>query len=325
MAEQQPGKFRLGMNEGANEIEPSPPEQQLERQPDGRKRASTGFYIILLILIAGMIAAYFDLYRRVTRSQNIGSNQVENLDNRFAALSVKQTTLEEQFTKKLSDDKQVTKGLEEQFDKAQKEMKELKKKLAAKSNKSDLNAATGSIKKEIEKIDAKTKETLKKLTALEIRLEKIMTIDIDLKTLKSNLATVNENLSAEIDEITLQLDRSSKNLIELRSRTDNLAAAKIDKQTAEKLIKKSLESQQAVSNQFSSTLDDHLEKINALKQHMTDIKKNATIYENEILKINRQLKSLEGGALNKTSKISPSSSPATSAESGDLIQQNLKE
>jgi len=120
------------------------------------------------------------------------------------------------------------------------------------------------------------------------------------------------------------LDRSSKNLIEIKSRTDNLAATRINKQTAENLIKKSLESQQAVSNQFSSTFDDHLEKINALKQHMTDIKKNATIYENEILKIKRQLKSLEDGAPNKTSKISPST-PTTSAESGDLIQQNLKE
>jgi len=325
MAEQQPGKFRLGVNEDANETEPPLLEQQLERQPDGRKRASTGFYIILLILIVGMIAAYLDLYRRVTRSQSIGLNQVESLDNRFAALSVKQTTLEEQLTKKLSDDKQVIKGLEEQFDKAQKEMKELQKQLAAKSNKSDLNAAIGTIKKEIQQVDTETGETLKKLNALEMSLEKIKALDTDLETLKSNLAAIKENLSGEINEITLQLDRSSKNLIELKSRTDNLAATRINKQTAENLIKKSLESQQAVSNQFSSTFDDHREKINALKQHMTDIKKNATIYENEILKIKRQLKSLEGSALNKTSKISPPSSPATSAESGALIQQNLKE
>jgi len=328
MAEQQPEKFRFGMGEGTDKTGAPPLEQQLEQQKAGRKRASIGFYIILLILIAGMIAAYFDLYRRVTRSQSIGSNQVENLDNRFAALSVKQTTLEDPLTTTLSADKQVTKGLEEQFDKAQKEMKELKKKLAAKSNKSDLNAATGSIKKEIEKIDAKTKETLKKLTALEISLDKIMTIDSDLKTLKSNLATVNENLSAEIDEITLQLDRSAKNLIELQSKTNNLAATRIDKRTAENLIKKRLDAQQPVSSpvssQVSSTLSDHRERIDALKQHMTDLTKNATIYENEILKLKRQLKSLEDGAPNKTSKISPST-PTTSAESGDLIQQNLKE
>jgi len=328
MAEQQPEKFRFGMGEGTDKTGAPPLEQQLEQQKAGRKRASIGFYIILLILITGMIAAYFDLYRRVTRSQSIGSNQVENLDNRFTTLSVKQTALEEQLTKKISDDKQVLKGLGERFDKAQEAMQEIKKQLAAKINKSELTAATGSIKKEIEQVDTKTGETLKKLNTLETSLEKIKALDTDLETLKSNLSAVKENLSGEIGEITLQLDRSSKNLIELQSKTNNLAATRIDKRTAENLIKKRLDAQQPVSSpvssQVSSTLSDHRARIDALKQHMTDLTKNATIYENEILKLKRQLKSLEAGALNKTSKIEPSS-PDTSAQSGDLIQQNLKE
>lgn len=328
MAKQQPGKFRLGMDEGANEIAPAP----LERQPRGRKRASIGFYIILLILIAGMVAAYFDLYRRVTQSQSIGSNQVENLDNRFSALSVQQATLEKQLTQKISADKQVIKGLEERFNKARETMEAMQKQLAAKTNKSELNTATGSIKKEIEKVDTKTGETLRKINALKINLDKIKTLDADLKTLKSNLAAAKENLSGEIGEITLQLDRSSKNLIELQSKTNKLSTAKIDRKTADSLIKKRLAAQQPVpspvSNQVSNTLSDHREKIDALKRHMTDLKKNATIYENEILKIKRQLKTLETDILSRTSKITPSpslSAPASSAKSGDLIQQNLKE
>ncbi len=146
--------------------------------------------------------------------------------------------------------------------------------------------------------------------------------------MKSNLAAVKENLSGEIGEITLQLDRSSKNLIELQSKTNNLATTRIDKQAAENLIKKRLNAQQPVSSpvssQVSSTLSDHRERIDALKQHVTDLTKNATIYENEILKLKRQLKSLEADVLNRTSKIAPSS-PTTSAKSGDLLQQDLKE
>ena len=325
MAEQQPGKFRFGMDGGTNEITPSP----LDRQPEGRRRTSAVFYILLLILIAGMIAAYFDLYRRVTRSQSIGSNQVENLDNRFSALTVKQAALEEQITQKISDDKQVIKGLEERFNKAREAMKAIQKQLAAKINKSELTAATGSIKKEIEQVDTKTGETLKKLNALEASLEKIKVLDTDIETLKSNLAAVKENLSGEIGEITLQLDRSSKNLIELQSKTNNLAATRIDKRTAENLIKKRLDAQQPVSSpvssQVASTLSDHRERIDALKQHVTDLTKNATIYENEILKLKRQLKSLEADALNRTSKKIAPSSPTTSAQSGDLLQQDLKE
>ena len=323
MAEQQPGKFRFSMGEGTDKTA-SP----LERQPEGRKRTSIGFTIILLILIAGMSAAYFDLYRRVTRSQSIGSNQVENLDNRFSALTVKQAALEKQLTQKISDDKQVIKGLEERFNKAQETMKAIQKQLAAKINKSELTATTGSIKKEIEQVDTKTGETLKKLNALKTSLEEIKALDTGLETLKSNIATVKENLSGEIGEITLQLDRSSKNLIELQSKTNNLAATRIDKRTAENLIKKRLDAQQPVSSpvssQVSSTLSDHRERIDALKQHMTDLTKNATIYENEILKLKRQLKSLEADALNRTSKIAPSS-PTGSAKSGDLLQQDLKE
>ena len=290
---QQPDKFRLGMGEDIGEEVPPP----LEQQPDGRKRTSIGFYIILAILIVAMIAAYFDLYRRVTRSQSIGSNQVENLNNQFSALSVNHSALETQLTKKISDDTQVIKEIEDRFNKIQEAVKTVQQQLAAKTNKSDLNTTFGNIKKEIEKMASETGETLKKINAL----------NTDLETFKSNLTTVKENLSGEIGEMNLQLDRSSKNLIELQSKTNNLAATKIDKQAVDKLIKKHLDGQQPVSNQISSTLSDQRARIDVLKQQMTDLTKNATIYENEILKIKRQLKLIESGTLNKTSKISPSS------------------
>jgi len=310
MAEQPRDKFRFGMGQDTDDAVLPP----LEQPPEGRKRISIGFYIILAILIMAMIAAYFDLYRRLDRSQSIGSNQVENLGNQLSTLSVEHSALETQLTKKISDDTQVIKEMEDRFNKIQEAVKTVQQQLAAKTNKSDLNATFANIKKEIERVASEARETLKKLNAL----------DTDLKTFGSDLTAVKENLSGEIGEITLQLDRSSKNLIELQSRTNNLAATKIDKPAADKLIKKHMDVQQPISNQISSTLSDQRARIDVLKQQMADLKKNATIYETEILKIKRQLKLLESGALNRTSKIPPSAQ-TPSDKTGDLLQQTLNE
>jgi len=307
MVEEQPDKFRLGRDEDADETEPYPTE--MESAPADRKRTFTGFYIILLVLIVGILAAYFDLYRRVTRSQHVGTNQAEGLDTRLSALSVKQAALEEQLAKKIDEDKQMLKGLDDQFIKARGALKATQEQLAQKTNKSELNAA---VKKGIEQVTADTGETLKKLNALKINLEK----------LESNLAATKEKLFGEIGEITLQLDRSSKNLIELQSKTNKLATAKIDKKTADNLIKKRLESQQPVSGQVAKTLSGYQEEIDVLKRNIFELKKNATIYENENLKMKRQLKTLNSGTLNKppNGTLSPSS-----AKPGDLLQENLKD
>jgi chromosome segregation ATPase len=310
MAEQSREKFRFGMGVDTDDaVLPS-----LEEPPDGRKRISIGIYIILVILIMAMIAAYFDLYRRLDRSQSIGSNQVENLGNQISSLSVKHSTLETQLTKKISDDTQVIKEMEDRFNKVQEAVQTVQQQLAAKTNKSDLDATFANIKKEIEGVASEARETLKKLNIL----------DTNLKTFGSDLITVKENLSGEIDEMILLLDRSSKNLIELESRTNDLAATKIDKPAVDKLIKKHLDGQQPISNQISSTLSDQRTRIDVLNQQWADLKKNAAIYETEILKIKRQLKQLEASVLDRTSKISPST-PTQSDKTGDLLQQTLKE
>lgn len=304
MDEQETGKFKLGIDEAADEVDAS--SLEIESDPIDHKQLPTGIYVLLGILIIGMVGVSADLYRRVMRSRHIGANQAESLDTRLSHLTAKQTILTEQLTQKIASDKETMAGLDETLGQTQASLQTIQKQLAEKAGQSELNSA---VKKGLEQIRAETEAALKK----------VGTLTADFEKLSSTLATTQENLSGEIGEVTLQLDRVSKNLIELKTKVTALASTKIDKQTAESLVKRRLASQPAVSGQVSKTLSEYGQEIEALKRNINGLKKNAIIYENEILKMKRQLVSPEAR---------PSGSPAMPTSEGKndgISQQNLNE
>ncbi len=262
MDEQETGKFKLGIDEGADEVDAS--SLEVESEPIGRKQLPTGIYVLLGILIVGMAGGYADLYRRVTRSRHIGANQAESLDTRLSTLTAKQTTLTEQLTQKVARDKETMAGIDKTLGQTQASLQTIQKQLAEKAGQSELESA---VKKGLEQIRAETEAALKKVGTLKADFEK----------LSSTLATTQENLSGEIGEVTLQLDRVSKNLIELKTKVTILASTKIDKQTAESLVKRRLASQPAVSGQVSKTLSEYGQEIDVLKRNINGLKKNAII------------------------------------------------
>jgi chromosome segregation ATPase len=326
MASHQSDKFTLGMDDKtAKPTETFP--QAYEAPPVEAKKISVALYLLLGILIVGIIAAYFDLYRRVARSKNTGTKDLtllaQDLEDRFSSLSIRQAQLKEQLLKKISDDELTISGLKIKLKQARTDYNALKKQLTSKADQSKLAAALttmGAVKDEIAKIDTDTETSLKKIDAMET----------ELGTVKSGIRTTKENLSGEINEMNQVVDRSAKILIELESRMEKLDTAKIDKKTVANLIKKQLGSPQSTSAGLLKKISVFRDQINTNRRQITVLEKNARVYEGEILKLKRQFKSIQSGASKRTSKkatLSQSSAPSspTSAKSGNFSQQNLNE
>ncbi len=326
MAGKQSDKFTFGMgDESAKPIDTLPSPQELS--PAGRQKIPVAIYVLLGILIIIIIAAYFDLYRRVTHSKSTGTQKLtrlaEDLDHRFSSLSIKQAKLEEQLSKKISADVQVLKALKTELKQARADLKSVKNQLASKADKENFIVALTAIdatKNKMGKIDTETK----------LAMERIKTMQTELGTVQSEIRTTKENISGEMAEMNRLLDRSSKTLIELDSRIDTLNAAKIDKKAVDGLIKKHLETQQSTSAAMLKKISAYRDQINANQRQITELKKNADLYEGEILKIKRRLNTLRprtSGSTPKTSRSLPSSTPPSPVpiKSGEILQQNLKE
>ena len=326
MVGHQSDKFTLGTDDEANKPAETLP-QAYEGQPVEAKKIPVALYLLLGILIVGIIAVYFDMYRRVTQSKNTGTKDLtllaQDLEDRFSSLSIKQAQLKEQLIKKISDDEQTINGLKTELKQARTDYTTLKNQLTSKADQSKLTAALstmGTVKDEIAKMNTDAEASQKKMS----------TMETEMGTVKSDIQAAKENLSGEINEMSKVLDRSAKILIELESRTEKMDTTKIDKKTVENLIKKQLGSQQSTSATLSKKISAFRDQINTNHRQITALEKNARVYEGEILKLKRQFKSIQSGALQPTStKASPSqpstpSSP-TSAKSGNFSQQSLNE
>ncbi len=316
-------------DKAAAPLEATPPLQ--EPGPVSGQKIPWALYFLFVLLIVMIIAAYFDLYRRVTHSKSTGTQKLtrlaEDLDHRFSSLSIKQAKLEEQIFKKISADVQVIKSLKTELKQARADLKadlkSVKNQLTAKADKDNFTVALTAIdttKNEMVKIDTETK----------LAMERIKAMQTELGTIQSEIRTTKEDLSGEIGEINRLLDRSSQTLIELESRIDKLNTAKIDKKTAELLIKKSLATQQSTSAAMLKKISAYRDQINMNHRQIIELKKNADLYEGEILKIKRQLNALRSkasGSTLKTAKVLSSSVPPSPSpvKSGEILQQNLKE
>ncbi len=323
-----PGKFTLGLEKEVDEAAPPPPPEAYSKD---RRRISAVFYALLAIIIVGMIAAYFDLSRRVNRSQSVGTNQIDNLENRLLTLFDKFTVLEKQLDQKITADQEAFKEeIVSQLNKAKEAVSTTNKKLSDKASQSEMNTAIAALKKEVTQTGTQTDESLKSINDLKKRLEEIKILNAGLKKLETRLTAAQDNLTGEINEITLQIDQSSKNLIELRSKADQLATDKIDREGATRLIKKHLQMGQPASKQVSKTLSDHQTKIDSLNRQIITLQQDADIYIKEILKIKKQLKAGPPAVSGQNSQLSPPrgasiSSATPAANPGDLLQQSLKE
>ena len=313
-------KFTLGRGEQATGQISSPKTPPLPVSP---QKSRAVLYILLGILMAAMIGAYFDLYRRLTHSTSMDSEKLtrlaENLEDRFSSLSIKQARLKEQLTQKDTTDTQITRELTEKLKQAHTDLAMLKKKLAAKAGQTDLTQAlaamgtarekTGKISAEIQAVREKTDALTTGLTAIQSKIEKVAA-----------------DLSGEIAETSRLLDQTSKNLIALESRVDALKTAKLDRKTAEKLIMKKIDTQRATAAEAAKKLSAYIDRINANRRHISELDKNADVYAGEILKIKRQLNTLRAAVSNHATRPSPPPSPARQpAKPGQIIQQNLSE
>lgn len=322
-----PGKFTLGLEKEVEEAAAPPPP---EVYPKNRRRISAVLYALLAIIIVGMIAAYLDLSRRVNRSQSVGTNQIDNLENRLLTLFDKFTVLEKQLVQKITADQEALKGIVSQLNKAKETVSATDKKLSEKANQSEMNTIIAALRKEVTQTGTRTDESLKSINDLKKRLEEITILNAGLKKLETRLTAAQDNLTGDINEITLQLDQSSKNLIELESKADRLATHKIDSEGATRLIKKHLKTGQTASQQVSKTLSNHQAKIDSINKQIITLQQDADIYIKEILKIKKQLKAGPPAVSGQNSQVSPSSGASISsvtpaANSGDLLQQSLKE
>ena len=326
MTDQPSDKFTFGVGDNASAPLEIPPSLQ-EPSPARGWKMPFALYFLFGILIVMIIAAYADLYRRVTHSKSTGTQKLtrlaEDLDHRFSSLSIKQAKLEEQISKKISADVQVIKALKTELKQTRTDLKSVKNQLASKADKENFTVALTAIdaaKNEMGRIDTETR----------LAMEKIKTMQTELDTIQSEIRTTKEDLSGEIGEMNRLLDRSAKALVDLESRVDQLNTAKIDKKTAELLIQKSLSTQQSASTALLKKISTCRDQINMNQRQIVELKKNADLYESEILKIKRRLNTLRPKASGNNPKTSRSLSSAilpspAPINSGEILQQNLKE
>lgn len=212
---------------------------------------------ILIPVLIGVIfyMAYRDITTRVSRSQDTGAMEIQNLstqlDENFAKLSEKTGELEAALTRKLADLEKVDQAVKSNLKEAEEALKQIN---ATKVDKKDQQDA-------ITKIDSA-------LDPIRQELKTINSLTADLQTqnneLKQQLATLSGNLAAlsgNLATLSADTDKTLKELAAVQTDLSSLSSRKLDKDTLQLELLKARKNLQRDLDLTKAAIDKRLDTV----------------------------------------------------------------
>ena len=247
------------------------------------------FISILIPVLIGVVfyMAYRDITGRVSRTQDTGAMEIQNLsaqlEENFAKLSEKYGELENALTQKLADLEKVDQAMKSNLKQAEETVAQIN---ATKADKKDQQETIARIDSALEPI----RQELKTINSLTTELQS------QNNDLKKQLATVSANLAA----LSADTDKTVKELASIRTDLASLSSQKMNKDELQLELLK-------VRKNFQRDLD--LTK--------ADIEKDMS----SILKKIKDLEKIAQAPLSSTKSTQQKVSPG----SGNIVEQEIKE
>ena len=211
-------------------------EEAKDRRVEKLSHRVTIISILIPVLIGAVFyIAYRDITGRVSQSQDTGTMEIQNLstqlEENFAALSVKYGDLEAALTQKLAALEKVDKAMKNNLKKAEVTVAKIN---ATKATKKDQQAAIAKIDKALNPIRQELKAIKSVTTELQAR-------DNDLKQQLSTLSANTDKTLKELGTIPKELTAIQTDLSSLSSRMLNKDALQLELLKARKNFQRDLE------------------------------------------------------------------------------------
>ena len=202
---------------------------------------------ILVPVLLGVVfyISYRDITSRVSQSQDTGAMEIQNLstqlEENFAALSVKYGDLEAALTQKLAALEKVDKAMKTNLKKAEVTVAKIN---ATKANKKDQQDAIARLNTALNPI----RNELKTLAPLRN----------DLKAVTTELASLDKDLQQQLSTLSKNVDKALKNLTKIQSDMSVLSDRKLDRDSLQLELLKAKKSYQRDLDLTKSAIDKRL-------------------------------------------------------------------
>jgi chromosome segregation ATPase len=221
-------------------------EEAKDRRVEKLGHRVTIISILIPVLIGAVFyIAYRDIASRVSRTQDTGSMEIQNLSSKleedFSQLSVKYSELEAALTQKLEDLEKVDKAMKANLKQAEDTVNKIN---ATKADKKDQQT------------------TLAKIEAALIPLRQELT---DLKSVVSDQQASDNDIKQQLAAVTANMDKSSteltKELAKIQTEITSLSNQKMDKDALQLELLKSRKLFQRDLDVTKSSIDKRLESM----------------------------------------------------------------
>jgi chromosome segregation ATPase len=234
--------------------EPLPEQTIYQEEAEERRLEKLSHRVtILSILIPVIVGAVFyityrDISSRVSRSQDTGAMEIQNLsaqlEEKYAALSAKYGDLETALTQKLEALNKAVQTITANLKTAEDTVNKIS---ATKADKKDQEDA-------LAKMDTA-------LTPIRKELETLAPLRSDLKVVTAELATLDKSLQQQLLALTANVDKALKDLTQIQSQTTTLSQQKLDKDDLELELLKARKNYQRDLDLTKATIDKRLDSI----------------------------------------------------------------
>jgi chromosome segregation ATPase len=202
---------------------------------------------ILIPVLIGVVfyISYRDITSRVSQSQDTGEMEIQNLstqlEENFAALSVKYGDLEVALTQKLAALEKVDKAMKTNLKKAEDTVAKIN---ATKANKKDQQDA-------IDRLNTA-------LNPIRNELKTLAPLRNDLKAVTTELASLDKDLQQQLSTLSKNVDKALKNLTKIQSDMSVLSDRKLDRDSLQLELLKAKKSYQRDLDLTKSAIDKRL-------------------------------------------------------------------
>jgi chromosome segregation ATPase len=234
--------------------EPLPEQTIYQEEAEERRLEKLSHRVtILSILIPVIVGAVFyityrDISSRVSRSQDTGAMEIQNLsaqlEEKYAALSARYGDLETALTQKLEALNKAVQTITANLKTAEDTVNKIS---ATKADKKDQEDA-------LAKMDTA-------LTPIRKELETLAPLRSDLKVVTAELATLDKSLQQQLLALTANVDKALKDLTQIQSQTTTLSQQKLDKDDLELELLKARKNYQRDLDLTKATIDKRLDSI----------------------------------------------------------------
>jgi chromosome segregation ATPase len=211
MVDRGTNEFRIRFDDEESEaLESAPPNRQTQRQ---LRRHRNLFVGLSLVMVALLVAAYYDLKTRLTQLDTVGGQEVQslsqNLASRFSSLSIQQAQLEKEIASKTKHIAEINKKLAASSQALTKSITTAEKTISR-----NLDIKIDPINSKLESIEQNRQQLADTIARLQ---ESLITIQNSLDATAGEIASLDINFTQELAVLAANIENAIGDISKLKT------------------------------------------------------------------------------------------------------------